>query len=66
MTEYLRMSGMYWGLTVMDLMYSLDKMNKTEVLEFVKRCQHECGGISASINHDPHMLYTLSAIQVSF
>jgi hypothetical protein len=65
MTEYLRMSGIYWGLTVMDLMNSLDKMNKDEVLDFVKQCQHDCGGIGASVGHDPHLLYTLSAIQVS-
>ncbi|XP_064649465.1 geranylgeranyl transferase type-2 subunit beta-like [Lineus longissimus] len=64
MTEYLRMSGIYWGLTVMDLMNSLDKMDKDEVIEFVKSCQHDCGGIGASIGHDPHLLYTLSAIQI--
>ncbi|XP_074654544.1 geranylgeranyl transferase type-2 subunit beta-like [Tubulanus polymorphus] len=64
MTEYLRMSGMYWGLTVMDLMNQLHRMNKDEVLSFIKRCQHECGGIGASIGHDPHLLYTLSAIQI--
>ncbi|KAJ8300460.1 hypothetical protein KUTeg_021979 [Tegillarca granosa] len=62
-TEYLRMSGIYWGLTVMDLMGHLDKMNKNEVLQFVQQCQHECGGIGASIGHDPHLLYTLSAVQ---
>lgn len=65
MTEYLRMSGMYWGLTVMDLMECLDRMNKQEVLDFIAQCQHECGGISASIGHDPHILYTLSAVQVN-
>lgn len=64
MTEYLRMSGIYWGLTVMDLMNSLDKMDKDEVIDFVKSCQHDCGGIGASVGHDPHLLYTLSAIQV--
>ncbi|KAK2152379.1 hypothetical protein LSH36_330g05008 [Paralvinella palmiformis] len=63
LTEYLRMSGIYWGLTAMDLMHALDKMQRDEVLDFVKKCQHECGGISASIGHDPHLLYTLSAIQ---
>ena len=64
MTEYLRMSGIYWGLTVMDLMHALDKMDKEEVIAFVKSCQHDCGGLSASVGHDPHLLYTLSAIQV--
>ena len=64
MTEYLRMSGMYWGLTVMDLMHSLELMDKQEVLQFVRECQHECGGVGASMGHDPHLLYTLSAVQV--
>ena len=65
MTEYLRMSGIYWGLTAMDIMGQLEVMNKVEVLEFVRSCQHPCGGISACVNHDPHLLHTLSAIQVS-
>lgn len=65
MSEYLRMSGVYWGLTVMDLMGQLHHMNKEEILAFIKSCQHECGGISASIGHDPHLLYTLSAVQVN-
>lgn len=58
------MSGIYWGLTAMDLMGKLEVMNKSEVLEFVRSCQHPCGGVSACINHDPHLLYTLSAVQV--
>lgn len=65
MSEYLRMSGIYWGLTAMDLMGQLHRMNKEEILEFIKSCQHECGGISPSIGHDPHLLYTLSAVQVN-
>ena len=64
MTEYLRLSGMYWGLTVMDLMDSLHLMDKEDVLDFVRQCQTEGGGFGASIGHDPHILYTLSAIQV--
>ncbi|MGH0147834.1 UNVERIFIED_CONTAM: hypothetical protein FKN15_048054 [Acipenser sinensis] len=64
MSEYLRMSGIYWGLTVMDLMGHLHRMDKEEITEFIKACQHDCGGISASIGHDPHLLYTLSAVQI--
>lgn len=59
------MSGIYWGLTVMDLMDQLPRMNRQEIIDFIKACQHECGGISASIGHDPHLLYTLSAVQVT-
>lgn len=64
MTEYLRVSGIYWGLTAMALMNKLDVMNQPEVLEFVQSCQHSCGGFGASVNHDPHLLYTLSSLQI--
>ena len=58
------MSGIYWGLTAMDLMGQLEVMNKVEVLDYVRSCQHPCGGVSACLNHDPHLLHTLSAVQV--
>lgn len=64
MTEYLRMSGIYWGLTAIELMGQLERMNKQEILDFIKECQDDSGGVSASIGHDPHLLYTLSAVQV--
>uniref|UniRef100_A0A671MTH5 Geranylgeranyl transferase type II subunit beta n=1 Tax=Sinocyclocheilus anshuiensis TaxID=1608454 RepID=A0A671MTH5_9TELE len=48
----------------MDLMGQLSRMNREEIIEFIKSCQHDCGGISASIGHDPHLLYTLSAVQI--
>ena len=64
-TEFLRVSGVYWGLTAMDLMGQLDRMNRSEVIDFVKSCQHPAlGGFSPTLHHDPHLLYTLSAIQV--
>eukprot|EP00111_Clytia_hemisphaerica_P010669 TCONS_00031162-protein len=64
MTEYLRVSGVYWGLTAMSLMKRLEAMNQKEVLEFVLACQHPNGGFSACQNHDAHLLYTLSSIQI--
>ena len=63
MTEFLRMSGMYWGLTALDLMGQ--DLGKEEVIEFITQCQYPNGGFSASAGHDPHLLYTLSAVQVS-
>jgi geranylgeranyl transferase type-2 subunit beta len=30
----------------------------------VLKCQHENGGFGGNIDHDPHILYTLSAIQI--
>ena len=59
------MSGVYWGLTVMDLMGKVHMMDKGKIIEFVKSCQHLNGGFGASVNHDASLLYTLSAIQVS-
>lgn len=63
-TEYLRLGGMYWGLTALDLMGHIENLDKLEILDFVKSCQHTCGGFGASVGHDPHILYTLSAIQI--
>ena len=66
MTEYLRVSGVYWGLTAMSLMNRLHMMKEEEVLQFIKTCQHPNGGFGASENHDAHLLYTLSSIQVTY
>ena len=66
MTEYLRMNGVYWGLTALALADQLARMDKDEVVSFIKDCQTEDGGMACSIGHDPHMLSTLSAIQVHF
>ena len=64
-TEFLRLSGVYWGLVAMDLMGQLHRMDKEQVLEFVCACQSaEDGGFGPALHHDSHLLYTLSAIQV--
>lgn len=59
------MSGLYWSLTFLDLCKSIDKLEKKEIVEYVKRNQHESGGFGPCDGHDPHLLYTLSAVQVS-
>ena len=65
MTEFLRMSGIYWGVTAIDLLDELSKLDKTSIIDFIKKCFcTTTGGFSACENHDPHILYTLSAIQV--
>ncbi|XP_059621922.1 geranylgeranyl transferase type-2 subunit beta [Phlebotomus argentipes] len=65
MTEFLRMSGIYWGVTALDLMGELDKIDRDTVVEFVRKCQCPVtGGIAACDGHDPHILYTLSAVQI--
>lgn len=65
MTEFLRMSGIYWGATALDIMDNLDKIDQNSIVEFIKKCQCPIsGGISPCEGHDPHVLYTLSAVQV--
>jgi geranylgeranyl transferase type-2 subunit beta len=65
MTEFLRMSGMYWGLTALDLMGQLESVARDEVVSFIRECFDEVsGGFSPAKHHDPHILYTLSAVQI--
>lgn len=66
MTEHIRMSGMYWGITAIDLLGCLGRMDRSEIIAFIQQCQDKAsGGIAPSIGHDPHLLSTLSAIQVA-
>ncbi|MCL7036878.1 hypothetical protein MKW94_030266 [Papaver nudicaule] len=62
--EHLRMNGAYWGLTTLDLLGKLGAVDQDEVVSWVMQCQHESGGFAGNIGHDPHMMYTLSAVQV--
>mmetsp|Transcript_4835 Transcript_4835/g.7227 ORF Transcript_4835/g.7227 Transcript_4835/m.7227 type:complete len:156 (-) Transcript_4835:687-1154(-) len=63
--EHLQVSGFYWGLSAMALFSALEEMPKDEILGFVSKCFDESsGGFGGSIGHDPHLLYTLSAVQV--
>ncbi|XP_053205211.1 geranylgeranyl transferase type-2 subunit beta-like [Panonychus citri] len=66
MSEHLKMSGIYWCLTACHLLQGDDYLitHREEILDVVRNCQHPCGGIGPSINHDPHLLHTLSAIQI--
>lgn len=66
MTEFLRLSGIYWGVTALDIMHELPRLDKKSIIEFIKRCYcSQTGGFAACENHDPNILYTLSAIQVN-
>ena len=45
-TQYLRMSGVYWGMTAMRTLGKrvADEMNQTEIVEWVISCQDEKTG----------------------
>ncbi|KAF5178876.1 Geranylgeranyl transferase type-2 subunit beta [Thalictrum thalictroides] len=62
--EHLRMNGAYWGLTTLDLLGKIETVDQDEVISWVMQCQHESGGFAGNVGHDPHILYTLSAVQV--
>ncbi|KRY36575.1 Geranylgeranyl transferase type-2 subunit beta [Trichinella spiralis] len=63
-SEPFRMSGVFWCLAALDIANSLDKVNAQDVIEFVLSCQHSNGGFSSSVDNDPHLLHTLSAVQI--
>lgn len=64
LAEYLKMSGMYWGVNALFLMQAFGDQPKQKVLDFIKACQNVDGGFGAAPRHDSHLLHTLSAVQV--
>jgi geranylgeranyl transferase type-2 subunit beta len=64
LTEHLRLQGIYWGITALDLMGHIDALPRDELIKYVVACQHENGGFGGHIGHDPHIQNTLSAVQV--
>ena len=65
LTDHLRLSGMYWGLTALDLLGRLDVVDADEICDFVQRCWvPDVGGYAPCVYHDAHVLYTLSAVQI--
>nr|CDS28314.1 Rab geranylgeranyltransferase beta subunit [Hymenolepis microstoma] len=62
--DYLKLSGIYWSLTALDLMKRLDLYDKDGIVDLIKSCFNPDGGFAPAPNHDSHILYTLSAIQI--
>ncbi|CAJ1938513.1 unnamed protein product [Sphenostylis stenocarpa] len=56
--------GASWGLTALDLLGKLDTVDVDEAISWLLSCQHESGGFGGNVGHDPHILYTLSVVQV--
>ncbi|KAL1923409.1 uncharacterized protein VTP21DRAFT_8389 [Calcarisporiella thermophila] len=64
LTEHLRLGGIYWGLTALDLMNHIDALDRNKVIEYVKACQQPDGGFGGHIGHDSHIQTTLNAIHI--
>lgn len=65
LTEHLRLSGIYWGLVSLHLLGHPSALPRDGLIEFTLSCWDvESGGFGAAPGHDPHMLYTCSAVQI--
>ncbi|RPA87333.1 type-2 protein geranylgeranyltransferase subunit beta [Ascobolus immersus RN42] len=64
LTEHLRLSGLYWGLTALALLGRQNALPRDETIAFVRSCQHKNGGFGAAPGHDAHILNTGYAVQI--
>jgi geranylgeranyl transferase type-2 subunit beta len=64
-TEHFWLSGMYWGLSALALMGRLSELDEGAVTAWVASCYRPAAGAyGASPRNDPHLLPTLSALQI--
>lgn len=66
-TEHIRMSGVYWTLTSLSLLGESHELAspRSDLLAFLSDCYDpETGAFGANKGMDPHILYTLSALQI--
>jgi len=42
----------------------LPESRKNAMVDFVKSCQHKCGGFGGNIGHDPHITTSLYALLI--
>ncbi|CAK9437565.1 uncharacterized protein LODBEIA_P19430 [Lodderomyces beijingensis] len=67
LSEHLRMNGLYWGITALVTMQSLNDttLKQNSVIDFVMSCwDARAGAFGAFPQHDAHLLSTLSALQI--
>lgn len=46
LSEHLRLSGVYWGLTALDLLGKKEVLDRHATIEYVKSCLHKNGMIN--------------------
>lgn len=62
--EHLKLSGIYWCLGSYKLLGETMEQRRDELIQFVKSCQHKCGGFGGNVGHDPHITTSLYALLV--
>lgn len=62
LTSHLRINGLYWGILCLHLLNK--KPSKEEIIPRILKCLNDDGGFGADKDHDSHILFTLSAIQI--
>lgn len=63
MSEHLRLSGLYWCLTALDIINKLNDADKELIVTVIEEAKNEDGGYGAAKNHVSHVLHTLCAVQ---
>jgi len=70
-SEYLRASGVYWGLAALETLGRGDALDRGAIAAFAASCAapagapaRQRGGYGGSPGHDAHLLYTLSSLQL--
>lgn len=46
----------------MKMIGKVPESRRDEMVNFIKACQHKCGGFGGNIGHDPHITTSLYAI----
>ncbi|CDW90292.1 geranylgeranyl transferase type-2 subunit beta-like [Stylonychia lemnae] len=62
--EHLKLPGGYWCLGALYLLNKVPQSRQQEISQFIKACQHECGGFGGNIGHDPGLVNTLYALLI--
>lgn len=60
----LRMSGTYWGVNACALLGNPDGVDRSVAVSEARACRCPQGGYAGRPGNDPHILHTLSAVQV--
>ena len=59
-----KLSAAYWTVGALFLLGAEERIPREALIEWVLQCQHESGGFGGDVRQDPHLLFTLSAVQI--